>query len=271
MIIAKTKLPPNFSLFLIIGLFNASRQQEQSIGSQLNSCNYGSIVKLSFREDLQGRDWLLSAAIKYRINLAQTCEHIFGSSLQQSQSLKSRSASSSVTLAATARPSRSSKLFQEGGSTQQIHQELQQQTPGTSQAFTLVNDIWRQRYHEELNRTEMYRPLFSRPFSSKNKWIRGEVILHVRRLEPSRCLWKLWLWLWSTRSRTTGPSQVVLMWKQTSTGRFWSVEPIGQSATWNHCVNERNLNCTSFVSLSHLLLPLWLSLKPFQEWNSNYF
>lgn len=56
MIIAKTKLPPNFSLFLIIGLFNASRQQEQSIGSQLNSCNYGSIVKLSFREDLQGRD-----------------------------------------------------------------------------------------------------------------------------------------------------------------------------------------------------------------------
>lgn len=268
MIIAKTKLPPNFSLFLIIGLFNASRQQEQSIGSQLNSCNYSSIVKLSFREDLQGRDWLLSGAIKYRINLAQTCEHIFGSSLQQSQSLKSRSASSSVTLAATGRPSRSSK---ERGSTEQLHQELEQQTPGTSLAFTLVNDILRQRYHEESEQDRNVSAQFFRQFSSKNKWIRGEVILHVRPLEPARCLWKLWLWLWSTHSRTTGPSQVVLMWKQTSTGRCWRVELIGQSATWNHCVDERNLNCTSLVSLSHLLLPLLLSLKPFQEWNPNYF
>lgn len=56
MIIAKTKLPPNFSLFLIIGLFNAGRQWEQSIGRQLNSCNYGSIVKLSFTKDLEGRE-----------------------------------------------------------------------------------------------------------------------------------------------------------------------------------------------------------------------
>lgn len=77
MIIAKTKLPPNFSLFLIIGLFNAGRQWEQSIGRQLNSCNYGSIVKLSFTKDLEGREWLLSDAIKYRINLVWTCERIF--------------------------------------------------------------------------------------------------------------------------------------------------------------------------------------------------
>lgn len=254
MIIAKTKLPPNFSLFLIIGLFNASRQQEQSIGSQLNSCNYGSIVKLSFGEDLQGWDWLLSGAIKYRINLSQTCEHIFGSSLQQSRSLKSRSpsSSSSVTLAATARPRTWLHRADPAGSA----------AANTGDLSGLHSCQWHFKATSPWGNWTGQKCI-GLGFSSQNKWMRGEVILHVRRLEPAGRLWKLWLWLWSTHWRTTGPSPVLLMWKQTSTGR--------QSAMWNHSVNERRLNCTSSGPLSHFLLPLSVSLKPFQEWNSNHF
>lgn len=72
------KMPPNFSLFLIIELSNASRHwEQQNIGRQLNSCNYGSIVTCcGFTEDLWGREWLLSDAIKNGTNLVWTCKRV---------------------------------------------------------------------------------------------------------------------------------------------------------------------------------------------------